>query len=123
MFPTQRPRPEEAIEDIAVAFKDARPPLTEADEEEPGEIRVLAMPPGLLAEQFRSLAQKALLQAGLTVTESTEDIVIYRERPNVPLASLRVLGPTGQAAYQQMSSTEHFPAHSRNDIAAWQEIK
>jgi hypothetical protein len=124
MFLTQRPRAEEAIEDIAVAFKDARPPLSEDDtDDEPGEIRVLALPPGPLGEQFRSLAQKALPNAGLTVTESTEDIVIYRERSNVPLASLRLFGPTGQAAYQHMTGSEHFPPHSRNDVAEWQDIK
>jgi serine/threonine protein kinase len=123
MFLTQRPRPEEAIEDIAVAFKDAKPRLTEDEADESNEIRILALPPGPLGEQFRSLAQKALPDAGLTVTESTEDIVIYRERPNVPLSTLRVLGPNGQAAYQHMSNSETFPAHSRNDITEWQEFQ
>jgi hypothetical protein len=123
MFLTQRPREEEAIEDIAVAFKDARPPLTETEEDAHGEIRVMALPPGPLGEQFRSLATKALPQAGLAVTESTEDIVLYREQPDAPLASLRVLGPAGQAAYQHMNSSETFPAHSRSDVTEWQEIK
>ncbi len=122
MFLTQHPRTEDALDDIVAAFNDALPPLADPKEEAEDEVRVLAVPPGPLGEQFRSLAQRALPDAGLVVTESAEDIVIYRERPRLPLAQLPVLGRAGQAAYRQMNSTEHFPAHSRSDITDWQEL-
>ena len=122
MFLTQRPRTEEAKEDIAAAFKEARPPLVDPNEEREGEVRILALPPGPLGEQFKGLTQQALPDAKLTITDSSEDIVIYREQPNVPLAELPLVGPPGQTAYRQMNNTEHFPPHCRSDITEWQEI-
>jgi len=122
MFLSQRPRPEEACEDIVAAFDDARPNLVEDDPPE-NEIRVLALPPGPLGEQFKALAQQALPEAKLAVTESADDIVIYREWPQLPLASLKLMGAPGESIYRQMNSSEAFPPHTRIDILDWQEVK
>jgi len=122
MFLTQHADESRALHAIENAFADAAPELagTAVGEEE---IRLLALPPGPTAEQFRSLVQRALPNAELEVTDSADDVVFYREQPHVPLNQLKVLGQAGQEAYRQMNSTEHFPPHTRTDIADWQEIR
>ena len=46
-----------------------------------------------------------------------EDLVLYRERPYLPLADLEQLGGAGEEAYRQMLATEHFTPHTRLDVA------
>ena len=123
MFLTQHPAEDNALHDISVGFSEAAPELAGAQAGRETEIRVLALPPGPAAEQFRSLVQRALPDVPLTYTDSADDIVFYREVPQFDLAALKVLGPAGQEAYRQMNETEVFPPHSRTDIADWQEIE
>ncbi len=123
MFLTQNPGEDQALRDISVGFDEAAPELAGAQAGKETEIRVLALPPGPAAEQFRSLVQRALPGVPLTYTESPDDVVFYREVPQFRLADLKVLGPAGQEAYRQMDKTEAFPPHARTDVTDWNEVK
>jgi serine/threonine protein kinase len=123
MFLTQFANESRALQAIGKAFADTVPELGDSSSEPASEVRILALPPGPAAEQFRGLVQRALPGTELEVTESADDIVFYRELPHVPLAQLKVLGQAGQEAYRQMNSTEHFPPHARADITDWQEVR
>lgn len=111
-----------AMHTIENGFADAVPELIGSDARPEDEVRVLSLPLGPTAEQFRGLVERALPDGRLEITESPDDIVIYREQPHVPLNQLKVLGPVGQEAYRQMSGSEHFPPHTRTDIPEWQEV-
>ncbi|MBY0525773.1 MAG: protein kinase [Gemmataceae bacterium] len=121
MFLNQHPDESNALHDIENGFADTIPELAGAAAAREAEVRILALPPGPLAEQFRTLVQKALPETELTITDSADDIVFYRELPHLALAELKVLGGAGQEAYRQMSSSEAFPPHARTDITDWQE--
>lgn len=122
MFLAQHPGEDAALNDISAGFDEALPELAGARAGQETEIRVLALPPGPAAEQFRGLVQRALPDVPLTYTDSADDIVFYRELPRLNLADLKILGPAGREAYRQMSNTEAFPPHARMDIAEWQEV-
>ncbi len=123
MFLTQRSRAQEAQDDIVAAFNDARPALADVDETPDDEVRVVALPPGPLGEQFKSHARQALRDADPVFADSGDDIVFYREWPRLPLSSLKLLGTSGEEVYRQMAASEAFPPHTRSDVGEWQEIK
>ena len=83
-----------------------------------GEICILAVPPGPEGESFRKLVDHALPDTRLEAAASTDDIVFYREQPDVLVTALPHLGPTARESYQQIL-TEQFTPHSRVDISAW----
>jgi hypothetical protein len=60
--------------------------------------------------------QEAVPQTEVQLAGSQEDVLIYRERLNLPLQALEHMGPVGLDAYNQMSSTDHFTPHTRTDV-------
>lgn len=86
------------------------------------EICILAAPDGETNSAFQKTAGTALAGKPLDFTISAEEILVYREWPRFPFASLPQLGPMGQDAYNQMQQAGQGMAHSRNDIGQWIKI-
>jgi hypothetical protein len=80
------------------------------------ELCVLAAPADEAGERFRATVEKALAETEVHHAPSDDDIVVYRERNNLPLADLEHLGPVGHDAYVQMNTAENFTPHSRCDV-------
>ena len=78
---------------------------------------LLATPGDPASPEIVRCLQNAQLEAEIETIPSDDDVLIYRERVNLPLADLEQLGPVAQDAYQQMTSTDHFTPHSRCDVA------
>ncbi len=57
-----------------------------------------------------------LTDAEVSQATSDDDIILYRETPNLPLTELDQMGTAAQEAYRQMAATEHFTPHIRCDI-------
>jgi hypothetical protein len=77
---------------------------------------VLAAPPGPAGDRFRELVHRALPQLEIHHANSPDDVLIYRERNNMPLSDLEQMGPPGRDAYSQMNAADHFTPHTRSDI-------
>jgi hypothetical protein len=122
MFLAEHPDEGEAMNEIANAFEEAAPELARAVAGRLPEVCVLAVPGGPLGERFQDLTVQALPDAKLEITSSPDDIVFYREQPNLPLSRLEQLGSVAQDAYRQMTSAEHFTPHCRTDIVDWLEV-
>jgi serine/threonine protein kinase len=105
---------------IAEAYEKAVPELARKVTCNEPEIRIMAMPPGAAADKFRGLVRKALTNLQLAFADSPDDIVVYREQPGLAIEKLELLGPVGQNAYAQMTKSDNFSAHSREDITDWQ---
>ncbi|HXG11429.1 MAG TPA: tubulin-like doman-containing protein [Gemmataceae bacterium] len=122
MFLTQFPDEEQAKAEIVNAFHEAVPQLVVAGRgaghDDEG-ICVVAAPSGPAGERFRQLACEALPDVEITDGVSSDDLIIYREWPNLPLTDLEQFGPVGREAYRQMTSVEHFTPHTRIDIVRW----
>src|SRR5262249_10852758 len=96
LFFEQHPDAAEAEEEVAGFYDEAAP------ERGPGrapgasppvaELCVLATPPGPAGDRFRELAQRAVPDAELHHVVSPDDVVLYRERNNLPLSDLEQLG-------------------------------
>jgi serine/threonine protein kinase len=120
MFLTQHPDTEQTKEEIAGFFDEAVPQLPNTagspKHGKPVELCILGTPAGPAGERIRALAVEALPEVEWQIAPGDEDILLYRERANLPLSDLPQLGALAQDAYRQMSAAEHFTPHCRSDI-------
>jgi hypothetical protein len=110
---------DQALDALVRAYDTAAPALAVPVPSDHARIEILATPPGPQREQFCDLARRAVSETALTLVDSADDVVFYREQPQLPLASLDQLGPKGREAYEQMPSMEHCSPHTRTDVAEW----
>jgi serine/threonine protein kinase len=104
--------------DLADAFDQAQPELSSSRQAGRQELCILAAPADPEGERFRALVRRALPETRLLVAASTDDILFYREHPQVMLTELPQMGPAAREVYQQVLATEPLSPHSRSDIAA-----
>ncbi|HSQ58200.1 MAG TPA: tubulin-like doman-containing protein [Gemmata sp.] len=104
---------------IHEAFREAAPALTADDAYgTPGEINLLAVPPGPAGDRFRELAEGVLAGTDLTPAPLPDDICFYREFPELELVALPQFGEYAREAYQYLIMSDH-PPHARLDVP-WQ---
>jgi serine/threonine protein kinase len=108
--------PDEVSRAVAGFHAEAAPGLSPAGPggAEATELFVVAVPPG--SDAFLSMTDHALRDAEPKVADSHDDIILYRELANLPLAALELMGPRGQEAYRTLTATEHFTPHTRVDL-------
>jgi eukaryotic-like serine/threonine-protein kinase len=111
----QYPDQSELDTQLASFYAQASPALT-GRSSEATELFTLATPPGSAGDAIAAVADRVLPDAALNRTLSADDILLYREIANVPLAELEQMGPAAQEAYRQLVATEHFTPHVRSDI-------
>jgi hypothetical protein len=113
---------EQCSDELGSFYDEAAPELlasrlaASAKPEQDQELCIVAVPPGPAGERLVALARGALHEADPQTTASEDDILVYREVANQPLADLEQLGPLGRDAYHQMSAAEHFTPHTRIDV-------
>ncbi|MCU0704836.1 MAG: protein kinase [Fimbriiglobus sp.] len=83
-----------------------------------GEICVFGAPSGAGGVGIHHAAG-AILPPAATIAQTSDEVVIYREWPQVPLASLDQLGPVWEAAYRTAPELTQTTAHTRTDITSW----
>ena len=86
------------------------------------EICVLAVPEGPQQNAFQQVARQALPGKVLDFVPSSDEVLVYREWPRVPLTALPQVGPQAEDAYDQMQSAGQGSPHTRNDVVKWFEI-
>jgi eukaryotic-like serine/threonine-protein kinase len=111
-----------AVKAVRQIYEQAAPPLR-INRPITQEICILAVPDGDSSKAFQKTAGTALAGKPLDFTVSTEEILVYREWPRFPFASLPQLGPMATDAYNQMQQSGQGLAHSRSDIGQWHEIE
>lgn len=116
MFWEQNPDAEQSADELRSFFDEACPELSNERRGQGSELCVLATPSGPAGDRLRELAGQALSDIEWHSATGDEDILLYRERINLPLSDLPQLGPLAQDAYRQMSAAEHFTPHCRCDV-------
>jgi hypothetical protein len=120
LFLDQNPDPTGAEGELADFYQQAGPELSQGRSPISGppplELSVLAAPADGDSEQLLAMLKEAMPQAEIQTAASAEDVLIYRERINLPLLGLEHMGALGQDAYTQMTSTDHFTPHTRTDV-------
>jgi hypothetical protein len=120
MYMEQHEEDPAAAADLAGAFDEARPELAGLGRGLGRELCILAVPPGPEGERFRSLVRHALPDVQFLAAASKDDIVFYREHPEVTLSELPQMSPAAKEVYRQVLTSEPFGPHSRSDITVWQ---
>jgi hypothetical protein len=103
-------------DELTACFDEAAPQLPSERLGAVPELCVLSLPSGPAGDRLREAATQAMPDVEWHPAAGDEDILLYRERTNLPLADLPQMGPLAQDAYRQMSASEHFTPHSRCDI-------
>jgi serine/threonine protein kinase len=120
MFLQQHADESEVVAEIAGFFDKAAPQLPPSAASgkggQPAELCVLTAPSGPAGERLMGLAANALSEVEWQAVPGDEDILLYRERVNLPLFELPQLGTLAQDAYRQMSNADHFTPHCRSDV-------
>jgi hypothetical protein len=116
MFADRHPTEPQAERAVAATYADAEPAW--GGDGVP-ELAVVGCPAGPGGEAFRELARRTIPVAGLPVADLRDELLVYRERPAVPLAALPHLGPVGRSAYRAVPDAQQCTAHARLDVTAW----
>ena len=119
MFAERFRTPQQAERAIEQAYQAAEPAWAGTGPWAATEVTVVACPAGTGGEALRELARRAIPVAGLPVVDSRDDLTVYREWPDVPLAALPHFGPAAAAAYNSIPETAQCSAHARLDVTAW----
>src|SRR5262245_1441366 len=85
--------------DLASAFNLACPELS--DKTSPNEISVIAVPDGTRGDALRDLAARAFPAARIVVSDLIDEVLFYREDPQLRLNQIDQLGPSVREAYRQ----------------------
>jgi hypothetical protein len=99
------------------AYEKAEPTLVGGGPWTRTELRVYAGPAGAGGSEVRAAALRSLPPGTIEVVVSDE-AVIYREYPEVPLAALPQLGPQWESAYRAAPEA----AHTRTDVLRWTDV-
>ncbi|MCI0641474.1 MAG: protein kinase [Gemmataceae bacterium] len=119
LYVEQRAHDGAVYDELTAAFDEAAPKLAVARLHPDEAFSILAVPPGPEGDYFRALVQHALPNEQFIPVQTTDDIVFYREAPELPLAALPQMGPAAQEAYRQALQSDLLPPHSRFDIPEW----
>jgi hypothetical protein len=122
MFAERFRTPQQAERAIEQAYQEAEPAWVGNGPWVSAEVAVLACPGGASGEALREVARRAIPIAGLPVTDSRDDLTVYREWPSVPLAALPHLGPAAAAAYDTLPESTQCSAHARLDVTRWTNV-
>jgi hypothetical protein len=117
LFLERFPSDEQAAGELASAF-DAAAPDSPGSKSGPvsGEVCVLLAPATPGGERLKALAGQAVPDVPWVHARGGDEIIIYREAPQLAIADVPQFAPTAQEAYAQMTAVEHFTPHSRIDI-------
>ncbi|QEL13623.1 tubulin-like doman-containing protein [Limnoglobus roseus] len=107
----------EAAQAVGDAYRTAKPTLVGNGPWVNHAVTVLGTPAAAAGEHLRQLADHAFPSEDKTLFADTPDeMTVYREYPDVPLAVLPQFGPAWEAAYSSFSEAS---PHARTDVTQW----
>jgi hypothetical protein len=120
---TERFRSQQLAEKaIEQAFHEADPGWAGHGPWAGSEVAVLSAPLGSSGQQLRELSLRAVPFAGMPVTDTRDELSIYREHPSVPLSVLPHFGPAAAAAYKTLPEAHQCSPHARLDVTQWIDV-
>jgi serine/threonine protein kinase len=121
MFSAQFPDEQSADREIRTVFDETSPELAGPQLSPDNQFSLIAVPKSPAGDTFFDRARMAT-ESELARVDSSDDIVLYRECPGIPLSRLEQMGPDAQDAYRHMTSAEAFTPHTRIDISVWRGV-
>jgi serine/threonine protein kinase len=119
LFFEEHPDDNEAEAELAGFYQEASPEISMARSNHGGplmaEVCVVAAPEDEASARLRKLVRQALPSVEAQAAATRDDVVIYRERLNIPLTALPQMGAEAHDAYLQMDAANVSP-HTRTDV-------
>jgi hypothetical protein len=120
LFFEQYPTEDEAEAEITQYLDDAAPELTVSARKSLSgpplaELYVVAVPSGEGGKRFGEMVARVAPTIEIQSATSPDDIVLYRERVNLPFTVLEQLGAAAHDAYLQLTTADLSP-HARGDV-------
>jgi eukaryotic-like serine/threonine-protein kinase len=106
---------------VARSIEEAQPTLLGNGPWSRNEVCVYLAPPGQSGLRITQQATGMLPPVAM-VADLSDEVVIYREHPQVPISALDQLGPTWAAAYKAAPEQSQVTPHSRADITRWVQV-
>ena len=106
---------------IARGFEAAAPTLIVGGPWAQTAIGIFGLPAGEGGEPIRQAAAH-LLNDQVLFAEVPDEVVLYRELPDVPLVAVPQLGPSWAAAYRAAPELQQVTPHSRLDVTQWTDV-
>ncbi|MEO2088154.1 MAG: hypothetical protein ABGY75_01480, partial [Gemmataceae bacterium] len=103
---------------LEAALAEAAPPVIGRGPWSHAEICGFAAPDGAGGLPIRQQAT-AVLPPHARVLTTSDEVLVYREYPRVPLPALDQLGPAWAAAYQSAPDLLQSSPHARGDVTRW----
>lgn len=122
MFLERYRTPQQIERAIEQTFQEVEPAGPTVGMAADSEVAVVGCPNGPGGEPLRELARRAIPVAGLPFADVPDNLIIYRERPAVPLAAFPHLGTAGAEAYAALPESQQCSAHARLDVTLWTNV-
>ncbi len=103
------------------AFEDAAPKLIGNGPWSLRGINVFVGPTGDGGDPIRDIAADALPDGTIDAT-THDEVVIYREYPEIPLVAVSQLGPMWSNAYRAAPELQQVTPHTRLDVTQWSDV-
>ena len=113
--------PEGTAAELARVYAAAEPTLLGSGPWTQTGLTVYAGPAGAGGDPVRAVAAD-VLPAAAHDAPAADEVTVYREYPDIPLAALPQFGPQWAAAYRAYPDTQQTTAHARLDITRWADI-
>jgi len=110
-------RTDDVDEELASAFDRATPAVTGSTGK--NELCLIVVPAESTNNKMNALLRETLPQVERVLSARDDEIVFYREAPDLPASAVEQLGPVAQDAYRQRLAHDPFSMHTREDIADW----
>jgi len=105
----------ECVEVLSQAYDEARPQLNLVDTRQQVEGTILAVPKGASGVRIQQLATEANPGVEFIPSEISDEVILYRELPRVPISELALLSEKNREVYLAQTRTEQSP-HARVDV-------
>jgi serine/threonine protein kinase len=83
------------------------------------EFGIMVLPESTGGYQLRALVQQTLPDVQVVLSDTTDEVMMYREVVGIPLHDLKLMGAKARAAYETALQIEHFTPHCRQDVTNW----
>ena len=111
-----------ATQAIQWLYDQAAPPLRLFGPER-AETVLLGGPEGTAGERIQEVAVRTLPVPPAGYVPSPEEVFVYREYADIPIAALPQLGPVGEEAYNSALDGQGGSPHCRGDVPTWHDVE
>ncbi len=106
---------------IARGYEAAAPTLISGGPWAQSAIGIFGVPAGAGGEPIRR-ASAHVLPESVIAADVPDEVLLYRELPDVPLVAVAQLGPAWAAAYKAAPELQQITPHTRLDVTRWTDV-